>query len=449
MMEKEVQEKLKRAVNVFSGFVFDFYALGFDSFITGEHIKNTADFLQSSNRTIRISAKDHFKSASLYAFFLWQSLRNPYQDLEYHYFSYQQDMAAYHLKKLKLFKLRIPLFNEMKDLKELADSVCKYTWDGRHFHTMEPHGLLAFKRGLHGNALVDDPFQDPTTKIAPKTVRNINYIIKSQIFDIPHKKDVLHIVGTPQTREDFFFDEELTKRFKVKIMPAIKSDGLALWPEWMDLTELEIRRKERGDKIFNQEYMCSPVYLEDAFFNMDQLDAVTRPEYMGVDSLETDNDVIAGFDIGKHAHPSHFAIFEVIGNEWKMVHQKFMDGWKYIDQIEYIKDKEEKFGIDTCHYDATRGELEGLEEKGDLPDCMEPVNLNLKKKADLAREFEKAVTQKKIIFIDNARMRNQILAVTNDLKAMKTEEGHGDSFWSIALCFNDLTKAKPEMYISS
>jgi len=33
----------------------------------------------------------------------------------------------------------------------------------------------------------------------------------------------------------------------------------------MPFEELLERREERGAKVFNQEYMCSPVYTEDAW----------------------------------------------------------------------------------------------------------------------------------------------------------------------------------------
>lgn len=451
MNDKQILKKnLKRAVNNFEDFIYDWFAQGFEGFVGGDHIKKTARFLQGNSRTIRVSAKDHFKSTSLYAYFLWQSLRNPERDLEYHFFSYQQDMAAYHLKKLKLFKLRIPLFEELTDLKELADSVAKYTWDGEHFHTIEPHGLLAFKRGLHGNALVDDPFQDPASKMEPRTIRNINYIMRSQIFDIPHAKDVLHIVGTPQTREDFFFDEKIEDRFAVQFLPAIDREGKALWPEWMSLEELERRKAERGDKIFNQEYLCSPVYVEEAFFTLDQLTAVTPSDYEGGTPEREDDenkyDVVGGFDIGKHRHPSHLSIFEVQEGKWRMLFQKFMDGWDYTAQIEFLQEKIEEFEMDALYYDNSRGEFEQADERGDLPAEMEGVTLSRKMKQALATEFEKAVTQKEITLIDDQRMRNQVLVVTNDLQARETSEGHGDSFWSIALAFKEAAEPRPEFY---
>jgi len=51
-------------------------------------------------------------------------------------------------------------------------------------------------------------------------------------------------------------------------------------------------------------------------------------------------------------------------------------------------------------------------------------------------EFEKRVQNQAIELIPERRMIDQILLVNNDLRAFETSEGHGDSFWSIALAVN-------------
>jgi hypothetical protein len=56
----------------------------------------------------------------------------------------------------------------------------------------------------------------------------------------------------------------------------------------------------------------------------------------------------------------------------------------------------------------------------------------------MATEFEKGVNEKYIELQNDPRMIRQILAVTNDLQAIETHEGHGDAFWSNALCFKGI-----------
>jgi len=88
----------------------------------------------------------------------------------------------------------------------------------------------------------------------------------------------------------------------------------ARWPEHMDFDELMERREKRGAKVFNQEYLCSPVYTEDAWLEeADVLAAVNLAlPNRSVFTKYTDliGDITACFDIGKKRHPSHLVIFE-------------------------------------------------------------------------------------------------------------------------------------------
>ena len=104
--------------------------------------------------------------------------------------------------------------------------------------------------------------------------------------------------------------------------------------------------------------------------------------------------------------------------------------------------------VDELYYDATRGELESLQEQGELPSEMIGVNLNRKTYHDLGREFDKAVTAGHIKFLNNQRTINQMLSFNNDFKAVETAEGHGESFVSTLLCFKAETDATPEIFIS-
>ncbi len=452
-------KKIIKSIQSFDYFVNNIFCLSFEEFFDGEFVTKTANFLQNHLRTVRVSAKDHFKSTSLYAYFMWDMLRmsDTKFDMEAHYFSYKGEMSAYHIGKIKdLIKLN-PYFQDLIDLKTTAEGVIKYRWSGRTAtFTLSPQGLLGFKRGLHCNwgVFVDDPFQDPANKLEPKIVRTVNYVMKTQIIDIPNRGAFLHVVGTPQTKDDFFFDKKFLKRFEVRILPAIVDykKKISLWPEHYDYQELIERKSERGEKIFNQEYMCSPVYSENSFFSEEQVLSMMFdiPNYpIGIERENPkEYDIIGGWDLGKHRHPAHFSVFEVRGDkeEWIQIHQHFFDGEDYKDQLEYIDLAIENFGIDRLYYDATRGEIEVVAEKGELGPEYIGVNLGLKKKNGLATEFDKRRTNGKIKLIADDRQRRSILSVQNDLKAIETPEGHGDAFWSIALAMEYLTEPRIGIY---
>jgi len=420
----------------------------------GDLIDDLSQWLQDESLTIRVSARDHFKSMSFYAYIMWLILRNLNSDLEIQYFSYNAKMASYHTNKIKRAVSSNPYFSQIIDKKKTADSIISYSWNGQDKITVSPRGLLEFKRGIHSPIIfVDDPMQDPENKLSPVRITQINDIMKTQIMDMWQKE--LHIAGTPQTTGDFFFDPTFTKRFAVKIMPAIidEEKKIVLWKEWMSYEELQLKKYERGLKVFNQEYMCSPVYSEEAFISADFYDPCvdknavnySPEEWEAVLAKRTedpdyeDMDIAGGFDIGKKAHPSHLVLFEYDHDKrvWNQVHSKWMDSWNYIDQLEYLQMICESFSPYVLYYDNTRGEFESFDEAGDLPAPMEPVNFTIKTKHAMATNFDKALGNKAISLLPDTRQRNQILVVNNDLLAPETKEGHGDSFWSVAMSLKD------------
>jgi reverse gyrase len=133
-------------------------------------------------------------------------------------------------------------------------------------------------------------------------------------------------------------------------------------------------------------------------------------------------------------HPSHIAIFaERTAGHWLQVYQKFLDGMSYNEQLELVNHLCEFYQVDAGAYDATRGELESFAERKELHQSLEPIVFKLQTKHDMATNFEKMVENKEIELLNDRRMLDQILVVDNDLQALETPEGHGDSFWSIAM----------------
>lgn len=442
---------LVKARSDFVYFMNNIFPLSFKGvFIKGEYVNKIARFLGQNKKTSRISPKGHMKSTSLYAYFMWKLLfEGASNDIEGHYFSFQEQMAGYHVGKIKNLIRANPYYKDIIDKKSLAESAIKYTWNGKNFTTLSPHGLIQFKRGIHGDLIfVDDPFQDPSSEMVLTTIIRINDIFKSNILDMP--KEVtgeLCVVGTPQTRQDFFFDKDVMSRFKTLVLPAIDKQGKALWPEYMDIKELLAKKKERGIRIFRREYLCDPVYSTKAFFTKSILkEKAVNKNLTSLGIMTThkiENRIIGGFDIGRKAHPSHFAVFEEREDKWIMIHQKFMDGWPYTNgagyfpakptQLEYLKRAIESLEIDELYFDNTRGEFMGFMDQGLVPPQMIPITINFKLKVQMATEFDKSVENREIELIDDDRMLDQICLITNEFKVIPSPDGHGDSFWSIGL----------------
>lgn len=432
----------------FTFFVENVFSASFDEFIDGDYIREVTERMENNRWTMDVTARDHFKSTRLYAEIMFDIFSSE-KDLEGHYFSYNLDLSRYHLKKLKLMIERNPFFKGITDLNPQADAQMVY-FNGDARISMSPAGLLSFKRGIHADRIyIDDPLKDPDNKLAPTVILKINSVIKLEIFAMVNKGGICRVVGTPQTHSDFFFDEDLRKRFLVTILDAMKneSERIALWPEWKSFEELEIIRDTIGEKAFNQEYRAKPAYSEDSYITRKELTLAINPDLQNVGFYAGERDVVAGFDIGKHTHPAHFSVFETWedaeGIHYRQLLSKWLDGWDYKRQLEFLSASIEAYKIDVLRYDNTRGEFEGFVEQGIVPRQMKPVNFSFKSKSAMAVSLQEAVLSGNLELLNDARQTEQILAVTTDLQAFETIDGHGDSFWSIGMA---LWKEKKKEY---
>lgn len=437
-------EKARRKArkNGLAWFIKHVFALSFDkgTFIYGNYIDEVANRMSDNDWTMDISARDHFKSTRLYAEIMYDIFTTQ-TDIECHYFSYQQGMSAYHLAKLKKMIEANPFFKGFIDLSPMAVSAINYFNGQATYHAM-PEGLLSFKRGIHAERIyIDDPLKDPENKLAPTVIYKINTVIKTEMFAMVKKGGVCRVVGTPQTNNDFFFDEQLQNKFSVSIRPAIIDEAKkqVIFPEWKSYEELCEIRDTIGEKAFNQEYMTKPSYSESSYIERKDLQAVVDASLAQATKYDGNNDVVAGFDIGKKAHPAHLAIYERWEDKtdgkyhYKQLMSKWFDGVEYKEQLDYLLWAIENYRIDVLRYDNTRGEFEGFEEQGLLHRCMKPVSFNVKTNNAMAVSLNTVIREQRCTMIDDVRQIDQLLQVNNDLQAIESPQGHGDSFWSNAL----------------
>jgi len=188
--------------------------------------------------------------------------------------------------------------------------------------------------------------------------------------------------------------------------------------------------------------LCAPVRGEEGYFAHSEIEDIIDADLqeIDIDTFETQDEIYGGFDIGKKRHPSHLALFVNRAGRLVQIMSKWMEGWDYSEQIEYLVMLCEKISPRCIKYDNTRSEFESYAEKGNLPDCMEPVCFGARNKHEMAALLESRVRAKEnkqpkptITLLNDQRQKNQILSVDNDLHAPESPEGHGDSFWSVAL----------------
>ena len=451
----------KRAVDDFEYFVNNVFALSFDEFVSGQYISDVCAHMDDNAYAMYITGRGHFKSTRLYARLMWHLLRFKVmpKTKEGWYFSYNQDMSAYHLGKVRELIAVNPYYNDLTNFKGQTDSVLGFAMlrngqplDRAPKFVVKPSGLLVFKRGIHADLIyVDDPLKDPENKLKPTVITKVNRIIKTELLPMVNKGGECYIVGTPQTNDDFFFDAELRTRFATWFTPAIVdvTNHITLWPEFYTYADLMQIKAAQGDKTFAQEYMASPVYNEDSYLDRTALEAAcVELLWKKKDWTEylSSQFVVGGFDIGKKVHPSHLALFirtfyvDEDGNEWPRYRQIFsywMDGWQYEKQYKFLNDIIDLFNVSALYYDNTRAEFEGFAEEGKLSPAMQPVTLNTRNQTKMAAALDTLLSRGDITFINERRQQSQLLAVDNTLQALESPEGHGDSFWSNAMAVSD------------
>jgi intein/homing endonuclease len=306
----------------------------------------------------------------------------------------------------------------------------------------------------------DDILSDPVNLIHPTIILKVSDIFKSVLLESLKPEGEIHIIGSPLSNADIYFDPDIQKRFHFKSTPAIIKDNngneIPAWPEFYTLEKIKDKIKTMGEKIFAAEMMMTPYYSTDTFFKKEQLRKdVVNPQLKNIrlyEGINTSDLVVAGLDIGKKKHPADLTIFRIKNNKAIQVHRKQMRKWPYYtgkpfnqmkpSQVEYCKEAIKNFGISYLYYDNTRGEFEGAKDSGLLTTHFVPVVFTPKMRIQMATEFEKAVLNKQIEIFDDEEMLNSICSVTNDLMTMETAGGsnHGDCFWSTALALIGLSK---------
>ena len=373
----------------FKEFVYEIFShsiIDDRGFVGGKYVDECCDRLVSNQHTMEITARDHFKSTRIYAFLMWKILTAK-ESLEVQYFSFNEKMAGYHLEKLKDFISNNFWFNYLIANNALID---RATGAKRIIDYVNPfgakvsinlQGMKTFTRGIHADIIIiDDPFPNiqDNHKATPTEVYNVNHIVRAGILSMIKEAGSIHIVGTPQTNNDFFFDDDLKDQFLITIKPAIldEKNKVVLWKEWYPWERLMEKKKSLKPRLFNQEFMASPVYAEDSFLNPKLIDKAIDVKLKPASKYEGTANVYAGYDIGKKTHPSHICVFKEEQGHYTQLYSQWMDKWDYIDQIELVKELIHRFSIDVVNYDATRGELEALEEQRRLPRQMTPYPLH-------------------------------------------------------------------------
>ena len=444
LLAEKLEKSNKYKVGSFWEFTRDIWSQGFEhpeyfqAWHVGKLTEEVEKCIEDNLNYLAILPRAHFKSTILgHAFSIWRSLKIQ-GNANILYLSYSDTMAKYHTSEINKEVNRNPLLKDMMTNRApKADFTFRYDTGNGGTAEILHGGLFSFKRGMHVNGalIADDILKDPESPLALGQMNKIEDHFLTESLFIPNKGVPVVIVGTPMMPGDLLTILEKDDRFVTRKMPALDPEPgrRVLMPELYS-EEWLLEQQKAKPKSFASEFLLQPHFNTEAYFDSEDIEKCEDANLRSLPTtmkhnFEEDEDVFAGFDVGKKRHPSHLVVFRRKGERVEQIHQSWLDGWDYSEQIEYLNEAAENFGLTKGYIDNTRGELE---DRG-LDRTWYPLSFTLKSKNNMAHIFEQYVHSGNLFLIRDTRQRQQILSVNNELKAPETPMGHGDAFFSIAM----------------
>ena len=437
-------------------FLRDIWSQGFDhpEYFRAWHVGVVAEdierCLQEGLNYCAVLPRFHFKSTILgHAFSVWRLLQAT-RDMSVLYLSYSDGMAKYHISEINKEVNRNPiLMNWLKNRSPKADYSFRYHLGSKPVEIMHG-GLFSFKRGMHVNGalIADDVLRDPENPLNPAQINKVEDHFLTESMFIPLKDIPVIVLGTPMMPGDLLTKLQKDDRFMTRNLPALDPapNRRVLMPELYS-EEWLLQQQKARPKSFASEFLLIPHFSTEAYFESEDIEKceddtlVNHPASKKYEK-SIDEQLFAGFDVGKKRHPSHLVIFRRRGEVLEQIHQSWLDGWNYTEQVEFLNDIAENFDIMRGYIDNTRGELE---DRG-LAHMWRPMTFSRKSKNTMAQIFETYVMNDRLKLLKDERQRQQILSVNNELKAPETPMGHGDAFFSIAMAAQAAYELEQNIY---
>ena len=443
-------------VGSFWEFLRDIWSQGFDhpEYFKAWHVGVVAEDMQECMEAglnyVAVLPRFHFKSTILgHAFSVWRLLKAT-RDMSVLYLSYSDTMAKYHISEINKEVSRNPILSEMlTNRTPKADYTFRYYLQNKPVEIMHG-GLFSFKRGMHVNGalIADDVLRDPENPLNMGQITKVEDHFMTESLFIPLKGVPVIVLGTPMMPGDLLTKLQQDDRFKSRVLPALDPapGRRVLMPELYS-EEWLLQQQSARPKSFASEFLLQPHFNTESYFEKEDIDKCEDDTLRSVPSTKVynkavDEQLFAGFDVGKKRHPSHLVIFRKVGDSIEQIHQSWLDGWSYSDQVEYLNEVAENFEITRGYIDNTRGELE---DRG-LDHIWRSMSFTVKSKNTMAQVFEQYVHSGNLKLLKDERQTNQILSVNNELKAPETPMGHGDAFFSIAMALQACYELSQDIY---
>jgi phage FluMu gp28-like protein len=271
---------------------------------------------------------------------------------------------------------------------------------------------------------------------------------------ITRKKEYkLIAISTPRSKKDIFYflwetakDDPLWFRMKLTIYDAI-NQGLQIDPE-------ELKRGIKSERAWKSEYLCEFLDEEETLLPYETIQACEEEGVAVNDIRELKGEIYIGVDIGRRKDLTVIAILEKLGSVLYLRRLEVLEGAPFSDQfkvIDHICHFANKIAIDETGIGMQIAEE--LTRKWGESKVLR-VYFTAKVKEELAERLRVKFQDRTIKIFPDSNLREDLHSVRRTITDAggiryegRTEDGHADRFWALALAVYSSLDEQPKIYI--
>lgn len=272
--------------------------------------------------------------------------------------------------------------------------------------------------------------------------------IWSALFPTATRGYRIILTSTPKGKQNKFYElwsgNPRYSKHKITIFDAVEQGLELLDEDGAPSTPEDLREALADEDAWQQEYLCEFLDEATAFITYDLLAGVedqkidiTAPEYQG-------GEIYGGVDVGRKRDLTVLWIAENVGGVLWTREVIEMEKTPFSSQRETIFDKIERLHPRRVCFDATGLGMQLAEEAKEKfgGSTVEEITFTGKVKEDLAVTARRRFEDRQVRIPVDHRIREDLHSVKRYVTsagnirfdAERTQDGHADRFWSLALC---------------
>ena len=280
LLNSLTSEDLENMVLDLYEFYYNFIAIGYPNNVDAKHIRTLADKLMEvyleeiTNLCVAIPPRHSKSSIVTLAFPLWLIFENP--NLNILIVNAEANLSEnFGIRLREYIKLFGSVFNVyLSDVKHSSTHI-KFENDKGQLYkgSIRLVGASGSITGQDADYLILDDIYKGFEDITPTLLdKKINWF-KTMILQRKEPQTKLLILHTRWATNDLqgYLKKTAKEKYSFLSFPAIKENGLPLWPERYSIEFLKNQLKEMGERLFSSIYQQKPLDETGSFFNIDKI----------------------------------------------------------------------------------------------------------------------------------------------------------------------------------